>query len=109
MCTKFFGKKNAPIKKVISLCKSIEKGYLRKGYSGEYPTVLEKPFAFTRYNREVPMVKYEVFAGHHRIGVMLAFGIKVAKVVIGEDVNPSSCYSVGKIHKLCVKKGNDFD
>lgn len=104
MCVEFFGKKDAPIKKVITLCESIKKGYLRKGYSEEYPTILEKPFAFTRYNRIVPMVKYEVFAGHHRVGVMLAFGIKKAKVMIGEDSKPSSCYSEGKIHKLCVEK-----
>ncbi len=104
MCIEFLGKDDAPIKKIISLCESIKKGYLRSGYEKEYPTILEKPFAFTRYNREVPMVKYEVFAGHHRVGVMLAIGIKFAKVIIGEDTNPLSCYSEGKIHNLCVLK-----
>lgn len=101
MCTKFFGKKDISIKKIISICESMKKGYLRKGYEEEHPTILEKPFAFTRYNREVPMVKYEVFTGHHRVGVMLAIGMKKAKVIIGEDLNPSSCYSKGKIHNLC--------
>lgn len=101
MCIKFLEKKDAPIKKIISLCESMKKGYLRSGYEEEYPTILEKPFAFTRYNREVPMVKYEIFTGHHRIGAMLALEIKKAKVIIGEDMNPSSCYSEGKIHNLC--------
>jgi hypothetical protein len=103
MCRDFLGKKDISIEKIISLCDSIKKGYLRQGYEEEYPTVLEKPFAFTRYNREAPMVKYEVFTGHHRIGVLLALEINKAKVIIGEDVAPSSCFSEGKIHKLCVK------
>lgn len=101
MCIDFLGKKDVQVEKIISLCESIKKGFLRSGYEKEHPTVLEKPFAFTRYNREVPMVKYEVFAGHHRVGVMLAIGMKKAKVIIGEDLNPSSCYSKGKIHNLC--------
>lgn len=102
MCTKIFGKRDISVKKIISMCESIKKGYLRKGYEEEYPTILEKPFAFTRYNREVPMVKYEIFTGHHRIGALLALGVKRAKVIIGEDSKPSSCYSEGKIHNLCV-------
>jgi hypothetical protein len=102
MCTEFFGKKDISIKKIISICESMKKGYLREGYEEEYPTVLEEPFAFTRYERNVPMVKYEVFTGHHRIGAMLALGMKRAKVIIGKDSKPGSCYSEGKIHKLCI-------
>jgi hypothetical protein len=101
MRTKFQNYNDISIEKFSSLCDSIKNGYLIGKYKDSYPVTLEQPFAKTRYNREVPMSGYEVFSGHHRIGIILALGIIDEKVLIAEDLYPGSCYSNGKIHDLC--------
>jgi hypothetical protein len=102
MRTKFQNYKDTSIEKFSSLCDSIKNGYLQGKYKDGYPVILEQPFAKTRYNIEVPVSGYEVFSGHHRIGIMLALGMENNEVMIAEDLSPGLCYSLGKIHNLCV-------
>jgi len=104
MC-KYFLKKN-PVNttlKMIKICDSIKKGYLRKGYENNYIVLLLEPFAISRYNREIEFLVPEIFSGHHRAAILLALGYKSVKVIIAEDVQKGFCESRGKIHDLCVK------
>ncbi len=101
MCCSFMDKKDISIEKIINLCKSLKRGYLRPGYDENYIVVLEKSFAETRFNRHVPVQGYEVFMGHHRIGVLLSLNNDKQKVMIVKDMFPGTCYSYGKIQRLC--------
>jgi hypothetical protein len=103
MRTKFQNYNDINIDKFINLYESIKNGYLVGKYKDHYPVILEQPFAKTRYNREVPVSGYEVFSGHHRIGILLALEINNGPVLIAEDLHHGSCYSEGKIHNLCIK------
>ena len=106
MRIKFQNYKDINIDKFINLCESIKNGYLQGKYKDSYPVILKESFAKTRYNREVTVNGYEVFSGHHRIGIMLALEMNNEKVLIAKDLYTGSCYSAGKIHNLCVLNVN---
>ena len=101
MMTKYLKKKKVDVKKFMKLCKSIKKGYLRGRYKDEYPIVLNEPFAKTRYNKNVFCPGFEIFSGHHRIGILLTLK-KRNKVLVAEDACKGSCYTRGKVHFGCI-------
>lgn len=89
------------IKRFITLCKSINKGYLKGMYKRQHPILLDIPFAGTRYGRDVTLLSPEVFSGHHRIGILIALKVYFAKVIVAKDVKPNTKKCYGKIHHLC--------
>jgi hypothetical protein len=99
---KKLGRAKFPIR-VVSVCNSIRNGYLKGKYSNEHIVLLSKPFARTRYDRDVPNLVPEVWSGHHRIGALLALGNDVVDVMMAMDVAVGSQTTNGKIHRACVK------
>jgi hypothetical protein len=97
---KYMGKKDFP-QRIIGLFNSIKKGYRRKGHKDHYIVILMKPFAKSRYNRDIPDLVPEIWSGHHRAGAMIALGKDIVEVLIAVDANPGTNYSAGKIHDLC--------
>lgn len=97
---KRMGKTGFP-QKIINICDSVKTGYLRKGYEESQIVILMQPFAYTRYNRDVPKRVPEIWSGHHRSAALLAIGKLMVDVIVAEDVMPGSKYSVGKVHDLC--------
>jgi len=100
---KLMGKDGFP-HKIFKLFKSLKKGYLRKKYAKEYIVVLEKPFAKSRYNRDVKNLVPEIWSGHHRAAILIALCQYEVKVLIADDAAEGLCASAGKIHNLCVKE-----
>jgi len=101
---KFFGKKKINLDKIIGLCDSIKKGYLRKPYQYEHVIVLMKPLAMTRYDREVSLLSPEIFSGHHRAAALLALKKNYIDIIVAEDNRPGTHMCYGKIHKFCKKQ-----
>ena len=98
----FIGKKGFP-SRFVGLCKSVSNGYLRKEHAGEFITILDEPFSYTRFNRKVDLdLAPEVWSGHHRVGILIALEKYEAKVEVAMDKYPGSCKSYGKIHDLCI-------
>ena len=100
---RIFGRKHFP-EKFPGLVHSMKKGYLRRKRKKYFIVVLMQPFAYSRYNRDVPMLVPEVWSGHHRIGILLALRKYAVQVMVAEDTQPGTCKCVGKIHDLCVLK-----
>jgi len=87
---------------MVDICESIKRGYLHGKHASDHIIVLNTPFCNSRYDLKedggrVP----EVFAGHHRIGALLALKKFVVPVLFCIDGCPGSKFSQGKIHLAC--------
>lgn len=91
-----------PMRK-IRLFDSLKEGYLREGYENDYIVILNKPFICTRYGANLLLPSPEVFIGHHRVGALLALGIKKANVIVAMDREPGKCRCYGKLHNIYKK------
>lgn len=87
--------------KIVNICKSIQRGYLRKGYEHSYIVILDCPFAQSRFKRCIGNNVPEIWSGHHRAAAMICMDNKFVKTILAVDLNPGSCYSYGKIHRWC--------
>ena len=101
---KAMDKPNFP-EKIISLSKSLEKGYLQGDHKEDYIVILNEPFAHSRYGRKDVNLSFvpEVWSGHHRVGILLALGYDRADVLVAKDLKPGSKLTDGKIHKYCLE------
>lgn len=97
---KKLGKKRLPVGMIL-LCDSIQRGYLHGKHSDDHIIILDVPFCNSRYNLREHIKSPEVFAGHHRIGALLALKKFIVPVLFGVDESPGSCFSLGKIHAAC--------
>jgi len=96
---KSLGHSGKPPSKIRKLYRSLNKtGYLHGKYRDRFIILLKKPFANTRYGRDIDNNSPEVFSGHHRIGALLALEKYKVLIAFAKDICPGTCFSLGRFH-----------
>lgn len=91
-----------PMKK-IHLFESLQRGYLRDGHERDHIVILNDPLLCTRYGSKLSLPSPEIFMGHHRVGGLLALGIKEAEVIIAADRISGHRTLYGNLHEEYIK------
>lgn len=81
----YANKPRRPPGNFINLFKSIQQGYRRKGYNNHIH-VLDEPFCNTRYGFKEPNLVPEIYAGNHRVGILIALGKYNVEVLLLKDI-----------------------